>query len=62
MRAGESRPVWLEEARRRFRRAGVDTVRTMVRRDDVPVLSFFRSSGFVGGRFVEMEADLGGAP
>jgi ribosomal protein S18 acetylase RimI-like enzyme len=52
----------LDEARRRFRRAGVDTVRTMVRRDDVPVLSFFRSSGFVGGSFVEMEADLGGAP
>lgn len=51
----------LDEARRRFRQSGVGTVRTMVRRDDVPVLSFFRSSGFVGGRFVEMESDLGAA-
>ena len=52
----------LAEARRRFRQAGVRTMRTMVRRDDVPVLSFFRSSGFVGGSFVEMEADLEEAP
>ena len=48
----------LREARRRFHQAGVATVRTMVRRDDVPVLSFFRSSGFVGGRFVELESSL----
>ena len=45
----------LEAARRRFRKAGVDKIRTMVRRNDVPVLSFFRSSGFVGGPYVQLE-------
>jgi ribosomal protein S18 acetylase RimI-like enzyme len=48
----------LGEARRRFRAAGVSRLRTMVRRNDVPVLAFFRSSGFVGGSFVQLEQDL----
>jgi ribosomal protein S18 acetylase RimI-like enzyme len=48
----------LAEACRKFREAGVRTVRTMVRRNDVPVLSFFRSNGFVGGSFVQLELDL----
>ena len=39
----------------RFQQMGVHVVRTMVRRNDVPVLSFFRSMGFVGGPFSEME-------
>ena len=43
------------EARRRFTRAGVSTVRTMVRRNDVPMLAFFRSNGFVGGTFTQLE-------
>ena len=43
------------EAGRRFGRAGVSTVRTMVRRNDVPMLAFFRSNGFVGGRFTQLE-------
>ena len=43
------------EAGRRFRRARVSTVRTMVRRNDVPMLAFFRSNGFVGGRFTQLE-------
>ena len=43
----------------RFKRAGVRTVRTMVRRNDIPVLSFFRSQGFHGGPFVQLELDLG---
>ncbi len=51
----------LQEACARFRAAGVDRVRTMVRRTDVPVLSFFRSNGFVGGSFVQLELDLGEA-
>ncbi len=46
------------EARRRFRRQGVSTVRTMVRRNDVPLLAFFRSNGFAGGSFVELERDV----
>jgi len=51
----------VDEAKRRFRTAGVSTVRTMVRRTDIPVLSFFRTHDFVGGSFTQLEADLGGA-
>ena len=39
----------------RFHEMGVQVIRTMVRRNDVPVLSFFRSMGFVAGPFAEME-------
>jgi ribosomal protein S18 acetylase RimI-like enzyme len=46
------------EAGRRFSRAGVTTVRTMVRRNDVSMLSFFRSNGFVGGSFTQLELEL----
>jgi len=52
----------LEEACRRFRAAGAVRVRTMVRRNDVPFLSFFRSRGFVGGPFVQLERDLEATP
>ena len=48
----------LDEACRRFRAAGVERVRTMVRRTDVPFLSFFRARGFVGGPFVQLEREL----
>lgn len=48
----------LAEACRRFRRAGADRVRTMVQRTDIPVLSFFRASRFVGGPFQQLERDL----
>jgi len=48
----------LAEAARRFRSAGVSAVRTMVRREAVPVMSFFRSNGFVGGSFVQLEMNL----
>jgi len=50
----------LEEACRRFRDAGVRHVRTMVLRNDVPVLSFFRSNRFRGGSFVQLERPLDG--
>ena len=49
----------VSEACRRFRAAGVSTVRTMVRRNDVPVLAFFRSSGFSGGPYVQLELEVG---
>ncbi len=49
----------LAEACRAFRDAGISRIRTMVRRNDVPVLSFFRANGFVGGSFVQMELDIG---
>ena len=48
----------LEDACRRFEAEGVHTVRTMVQRSDVPVLSFFRSNGFVGGSFAQLELSL----
>ncbi len=51
----------LDEACRGFRQAGVLTVRTMVKRNDVPVLAFFRRSGFTGGPYVQLEIDLTGA-
>ncbi|MDX1579505.1 MAG: GNAT family N-acetyltransferase [Gemmatimonadota bacterium] len=51
----------LAEICRRFRDAGIVTIRTMVRRNDVPVLSFFRANGFVGGPFVQLEVNLGKA-
>jgi ribosomal protein S18 acetylase RimI-like enzyme len=51
----------VEAAARRFATLGVKTVRTMVRRDDVPVLRFFRSRGFAGGPYLELELAIGGA-
>jgi ribosomal protein S18 acetylase RimI-like enzyme len=47
--------ILLAEACRRFREAGLGRVRTMVRRTDVPVLSFFRAHGFAGGDFTQLE-------
>jgi ribosomal protein S18 acetylase RimI-like enzyme len=48
----------LDEACRCFRAMGVTHVRTMVRRNDVPLLAFFRSNGFAGGAFVQLEREL----
>ena len=47
-----------EQAEKKFRSLGVRRIRTMVRRDDVPLLAYFRSMGFVAGPFVEMELKL----
>jgi ribosomal protein S18 acetylase RimI-like enzyme len=59
LRRGVGRAL-LDESCRRFRAAGVTTVRTMVRRNNVPVLSFFRSSGFTGGPYVQLELAASG--
>lgn len=48
----------LQAACRRFEAAGVKTVRTMVRRNDVPVLTFFRTNGFAGGPYVQLESPV----
>jgi ribosomal protein S18 acetylase RimI-like enzyme len=56
-RAGLGRQL-LDEAVRRFATLGIRTIRTMVRRDDVPVLRFFRSERFVAGPYQELELDL----
>lgn len=48
----------LEEARLRFAKLGVTSLRTMVRRTDVGLLSLFRTQGFVGGPFVQLEFEI----
>ena len=48
----------LSAACARFRRAGIGRIRTMVRRADVPVLSFFRAHGFAAGEFTQLELEL----
>jgi ribosomal protein S18 acetylase RimI-like enzyme len=48
----------LGEAARRFARRGIHTVRTMVRKDDVPVLRFFRGEDFNAGPYLELELGL----
>lgn len=48
----------VDEARRRFAALGLRTVRTMVRRDDVPVLRFFRGEHFSAGPYLELELPL----
>jgi len=50
----------LEHGCQRLRNGGVTRVRTMVGRNDVGVLSFFRANGFTGGSFVQLERDLEG--
>jgi ribosomal protein S18 acetylase RimI-like enzyme len=52
----------LAEACRRLRAAGVSTIRTMVRRNDVPVLTFFRTNGFAGGPYVQLELEGAAVP
>jgi len=41
-----------------FRQAGVTTVRTMLARQDIDSLSFFRSQGMMAGPYVQLEKDL----
>ena len=52
----------LNEAVQRLRAAGVTTVRTMVRRNNIPVLTFFRTNGFACGPYVQLELMDGGEP
>lgn len=42
----------------KFRSLDIELVRTMVRKDDIDVLSFFRASGFHAGPFIELELKL----
>jgi ribosomal protein S18 acetylase RimI-like enzyme len=59
LRAGVASAL-LAAAAERFRARGITKVRTMVRRDDVPLLSLFRASGYVGGAFTQLERNLEG--
>jgi len=45
----------MAEACRTLRASGVATIRTMVRRNNVPMLTFFRTNGFSGGPYVQLE-------
>jgi ribosomal protein S18 acetylase RimI-like enzyme len=48
----------LEALGERFRRAGVDTVRTLLARDNALVLAFFRSQGMMAAPFLALEKRL----
>jgi GNAT superfamily N-acetyltransferase len=41
-----------------FRDRGARTIRTMVRRDDIRVLRFFRNAGFAHGPYTELEMEV----
>jgi len=47
-----------EAAVERFASAGVVSIRTMVQRESIALLRFFRSLGFRAGPFVELEMQL----
>lgn len=42
----------------RFKAMHIKQVRTMIRKDDIDVLSFFRTAGFHAGPFIELELEL----
>lgn len=48
----------VQHARSWFAARGVNSVRTMVRKEDVDLLRFFRNDGFAAGPFVELEVEL----
>jgi ribosomal protein S18 acetylase RimI-like enzyme len=48
----------LDEAKARFARAGVATLRTLLHRDNLLILSFFRSQGLMAGPLIPLEMDL----
>ncbi len=41
-----------------FKQAGVDKVHTMIDRDNITVMSFFRSQGMMAGSTIPLEMDL----
>lgn len=41
-----------------FRKAGMDKMRTMVARDNLLTVSFFRAEGMMAGPYIELEKDL----
>ena len=43
---------------RRMREAGIETIRTMLARDDSLNMAFFRSQGMMGGPFIQLEMAL----
>ena len=41
-----------------FKQTGITTVRTMLARQDIDTLSFFRSQGMMAGPYLQLEKDL----
>jgi ribosomal protein S18 acetylase RimI-like enzyme len=48
----------LEAISAEFRKAGMDKMRTMVARDDLLPLRFFRGEGMMAGPYIQLEKDL----
>lgn len=48
----------IEAITERFRKAGVRKLRTMLARDDLLNLRFFRSQGMMAGPFIQLEKEL----
>lgn len=48
----------LDEAKARFARDGVTRLRTLLHRDNVLILSFFRSQGLMAGPLIPLECEL----
>jgi ribosomal protein S18 acetylase RimI-like enzyme len=55
--AGVGRAM-LEAMAEEFRQAGVDKMRTMVARDDLLTLRFFRGEGMMAGPYIQLEMDI----
>jgi len=45
-----------------FRRKNVNKIRTMLRRNENVIMSFFRSQGMMAGPFIQLEKDLDDVP
>ncbi len=48
----------MDEICRRFKGLGVETVRTMLSRNDALNLAFFRSQGMTAGSYIQLEKEL----
>lgn len=47
-----------EAISKEFRKAGIETMRTMVARDNQLHLAFFRSEGMMAGHYIQLEKEL----
>jgi len=58
LRLGGVGSLLFEGLSERFRAAGAKTIRTMLARDALLLMSFFRSQGMMGGPFIQLEKEL----
>lgn len=57
-RLGGVATIMFDTICRCFKKAGVDKVHTMIDRDNITVMSFFRSQGMMAGSTIPLEMDL----